>query len=103
MGKVIWRGSAKADDPIYTEGFTMSFNAVSPASIKRRQSASGMTPDDSQTTDESSTPNEGVPDDMKQATNETLREAEYDMYHADLTPEAKKLLGITKKTDPGKD
>ena len=60
----------------------------------------GTTPDDSQTTDESSTPNEGMDDEMMQAANEALKASEWQMHHADLTPEAKLPLNITQTTDP---
>ena len=60
----------------------------------------GTTPEDSQKTDASPPQSEGMNDAMMQAANEALKASEWQMHHADLTPEAKLPLNITQTTDP---
>jgi len=105
MGKGTDLGWVEKDHPMFKEGFT----AFSPRRLRGYteslpENTAGMTPDDSQTTDESSTPNEGMDDEMMQAANKALKASEWQMYHAhekeNTPPAAEKSPDTTQTTDP---
>ena len=65
MGKGTDLGWVEKDHPMFTEGFTMfSPRKLQGYTESSQESTTGTTPDDSQTTDKSSTPNEGMNDEM---------------------------------------
>ena len=103
MGKGTDLGWVEKDHPMFTEGFTMfSHRKLQGYTESLQENTAGMTPDDSQTTAESSTPNEGMDDEMMKAANEALKASEWQMHHAheqNTAPEAKLPLNITQTTD----
>ena len=105
MGKGTDLGWVEKDHPMFTEGFTMfSHRKLQKSTESSQESTTGTTPEDSQITDKSSIPSEGMDDEMMQAANEALKASEWQMHHAheeqNTAPEAEKSPDTTQKTDP---